>query len=213
MVRLRWVGPILIAGVALAGVSFGSGAEAAFRRGPETFLDSDDYRDGEEVVGVFLGDEEYARMIEGIEFRGIEFDWSWYQADYAKPRKPTRMLFRAADYGTVRVLPVQNDAPALVSDLEDEVRGVFVQAMERLGLRVVGDGEEAALELGVAIVDYKADSTYIFFANVDPFIELEIRLRDLATGEPLVLIRNQDHNSTPLLGAADTAAGVMRVLQ
>lgn len=188
-------------------------ASAALRRGPDSFLDSGDYRDGEEVVGVFLGDDEYARMIEGVEYRGVEFDWSWYQAEYAKPRRPTRLTFRVADYGTVRVLPVVNHAPAIAPGLEEEVRPLFVQAMERLGLRVVEDGEQAALELGVAIVDYKADSTYIFVANVDPFIELEVRLRDLSTGEPLVLIRNQDHNSTPVLGAGDTAAALMRVLQ
>jgi hypothetical protein len=189
-------------------------AEAGLlRRGPQTFLDSDDYRDGEEVVGVLLGDDEYALMIEGIEFRGIEFDWTWYKADYAKPRKPTRLLFRAADYGTVRVAPVTNHSPAVAPGVEEEVRELFVHAMERLGLRVAADGEEAALELDVAIVDYKADSTYIFVGNVDPFIELEVRLRETATGEPLLLVRNQDHNSTPVLGAADTAGALIRVLQ
>jgi hypothetical protein len=211
---MRSTQSLALLGRALAALLPAAAADAGLRRGgPATFLDSDDYRDGEEVVGVFLGDDEYGRMIEDVEFHGVGFDWTWYRADYAKPRKPARLLFRAADYGTVRVLPVANHAPALAPGLEEEVRGLFVQAMERLGLRVVGDDEEAALELGVAIVDYKADSTYIFFANIDPFIELEVRLRDTATGEPLVLIRNQDHNSTPALGAADTAAGLMRVLQ
>jgi hypothetical protein len=36
-----------------------AGLGAAFR-GPDSFLDSDDYRDGEEVVGVFLDESEYA---------------------------------------------------------------------------------------------------------------------------------------------------------
>jgi len=211
MARVR----LLVAcGLVLAALLPAASVGAAFRRGgPASFLDSDDYRDGEEVVGVFLTDGEYARMIEDVEYRGVGFDWTWYHAEYAKPRQPARLLFRAADYGTVRVPPVANHSPALAPGLEDEVRGLFVQAMERLGLRVVGDGEEAALALGVAIVDYKADSTYIFVANIDPFIELEVRLRDLATGEPLLLVRNQDHNRTPVEGAADTAAGVMRVLQ
>jgi hypothetical protein len=211
MAKRRW---ILSLSLCIAAASWGSGAEGGLRRGgPKTFLDSDDYRDGEEVVGVLLSDDEYGKMIEDVEFRGLDFDWTWYHADYAKPRKPTRLLFRAADFGTVRVLPVANHAPALAPGLEEEVRELFVQAMERLGLRVVGDGEEAQLELAVAIVDYKADSTYIFVATVDPFIELEVRLRDTASGQPLVLIRNQDHNSTPVLGAADTAAGLMRLLQ
>lgn len=201
--------------LALLAIAFlaATGADAGPRRGPESFLDSDDYRDGEEVVGVLLGDDEYARMLEGIEFRGIEFDWAWYKADYAKPRKPTGLLFRAADYGTVRVPPVTNHSPALAPGVEEEVRELFVHAMERLGLRVAGDGEEAALELDVAIVDYKADSTYIFVAYVDPFIELEVRLRNTATGEALLLVRNQDHNSTPVQGAADTAGALIRILQ
>lgn len=205
--------PFLLGNVLLVALLSSVDVSAAFRRGPESFLDSDDYRDGEEIVGVFLGDEEYARMVEGVEYRGIEFDWTWYRANYRKPTRPTRLEFRVADYGTVRVLPVINRAPALAPGIEEEVRELFVQAMGRLGLEVVGEGEAAALELGVAIVDYKADSTYIFIANIDPFIELEVRLRDTDTGEPLVLIRNQDHNSTPVLGAGDTAAGLMRVLQ
>jgi hypothetical protein len=189
-------------------------AGAAFRRGgPDTFLDSDDYRDGEEVVGVFLTDDEYGRMLEDVEFRGVDFDWVWYSAEYAKPRKPTRLLFRAADYGTVRVPPVTNHSPAIAPGLEEEVRELFVHALERLGLRVVADGEEAALELGVVIVDYKADRTYIYVAMIDPFVELEIRLRDTATGEPLVLIRNQDHGATPVQGAADSAGSLIRLLQ
>lgn len=210
MARLR---PLLACGLVLAALLPAAGAAAAFRRGPESFLDSGDYRDGEEVVGVFLTDAEYARMTEGVEYRGVEFDWSWYHAEYAKPGKPTRLLFRAADYGTVRVPPVVNHAPAVALGVEEEVRALFVNAMERLGLRVVGDGEPAALELGVAIVDYKADSTYIFVANLDPFIELEVRLLDTSTGEPLLLVRNQDHNRTPVQGAGDTAGGVIRVLQ
>lgn len=204
----------LVPGLLLALLLPAFDAGAAFRRrGPETFLDSDDYRDGEEVVGVFLTDDEYAKMIEEVDFRGVDFDWAWYKADYAKPRKPTRLLFRAGDHGTVAVLPVVNHAPVIAPGVEEEVRDLFVQAMERLGLRVVGEGEEAALELGVAIVDYKSDSTFIYVGRIDPFIELEIRLRDTASGEPLLLVRNQDHNSTPVLGAADSAGSLLRVLQ
>lgn len=211
MSRPRRTLPALLAG-ALALLSVDAGA-AFGRGGPDTFLDSDDYKDGEEIVGVFLTDEEYGRMLEDVEFRGVDFDWVWYKADYRKPRKPTELLFRAADYGTVRVLPVKNHSAAIAPGLEEEVRELFVHAMERLGLEVVGEGEEAGLELGVAIVDYKADRTYIYVGMVDPFIELEIRLRDTATGEALVLVRNQDHGSTPAQGAADSAGSLIRLLQ
>jgi len=77
----------------------------------------------------------------------------------------------------------------------DGVRVAFTLALEQLGLTVVKDG--APLEMCVAIVDIKRDSTYAYVATIEPFIELEVRLRDAKTGENLVLIRNQAHSTTP----------------
>ena len=101
----------------------------------------------------------------------------------------------------------------MVAGLEEEVGKYFAAALERLGLTVVGENAKADLELGVGIVDYKADKTYAYVAMIDPFIELEVRLRDLRAGRDLVLIRNQDHGNTPLEGAGDTAASLMLLLQ
>jgi hypothetical protein len=82
-----------------------------------------------------------------------------------------------------------------------------------MGLEVAKDGAAAELELGIAVVDLKRDSTYIYFGNVDPFIELEVRLRDTARGENLILLRNQAHSKTPedaALNYADTLVKFLR---
>lgn len=192
----------------------GSARRSTGSRGGDTFLNSDDYRDGEEIVDVFLTAPHYARMTEEFEYRGVEFDWAWVKGAYGG-RKGKQFLgpdFDIRGYSTIRV-SAQNFSPGLVPDLEDQVRPYFVEAMRRLGLTVVENNRDADLELGIAIVDFKSDQTYIFVAMLDPFIELELRLRDLRTGEDLMLVRNQDHNKTPVQGAGDTAASMMLVLQ
>lgn len=192
----------------------GSARRSTGSRGGDTFLDSDDYRDGEEIVDVFLTAPDYARMTEEFEYRGVEFDWAWVKGAYGG-RKGKQFLgpdFDIRGYSTIRVF-VQNFSPGLVPDLEDQVRPYFVEALKRLGLTVVDNNQDADLELGIAIVDFKSDQTYIFVAMLDPFIELELRLRNLRTGEDLMLVRNQDHNKTPVQGAGDTAASMMLVLQ
>jgi hypothetical protein len=78
----------------------------------------------------------------------------------------------------------------------DAVREAFTLAVEQMGLEVVKDGAPADLEFGVAIVDIKRDSTYAYVATIEPFIELEVRLRDVSAGENLLLLRNQAHSTT-----------------
>ncbi|MFP5285023.1 MAG: hypothetical protein ACLGI9_04730, partial [Thermoanaerobaculia bacterium] len=39
------------------------------------FVDSDDYKEGEEIVNVFLKEEDYRLMVEDIERNGEAFDW------------------------------------------------------------------------------------------------------------------------------------------
>lgn len=185
---------------------------ASARKG-KTFINSDDYEEGEEIVGTFLTDEDYSRMNEELEYHNVEFDWGWAKADYGKPGKVRALQFNVQDYQTVRVLPVLNQSMKVAPDIEEQVREVFVQAFQQLGLEVVGEGQSADLELGAAIVDYKSDSTYAFVAMIKPFIELEIRLTDADSGEKLLLIRHQDHNENPAQGAADTASDLIRFLR
>lgn len=181
--------------------------------GPETFIESDDYSDGDEVVGKLLVDDDYRKMIEGLEYHGVEFDWGWAKARGRKPKRPDALEFDLRAYRKIWIAPVTNPSMKIAPGLTEETFKVFAEAMRQLGLEVVAGAEDADLELLIAIVDYKADKTYAYVAMIDPFIELEIRLRDLRSGEDLVLIRHQDHNSTPLLGAADTAGDLARFLQ
>jgi hypothetical protein len=160
----------------------------------DTFIESDDYKEGEEIVGKFLKDDAYRKMAEEITRNGEEFDWGWVKAQ-GKPAKPKQLGFDFASYKTVAIPEVQNFAGiASGGELPGKVREAFVLAMKELGLEVAKEGQAADLELGLAIVDAKRDSTFIYFGNIQPFIEVELRLRVVSSGEDLVLLRNQSHS-------------------
>lgn len=198
------------------------------------FIESDDYKDGEEIVNVFLKADDYRMMIEDIERNGETFDWGWVKtaesaaqpaADDKKglkrfrgrgganPAEPKNLGFALSSYKTVSIPKVENHSGLIPPGVPDEVRESFAMAMKEAGLTVVDEGKKADLELKVAIVDYKSDSTYIYFANLDPFIELELRLRDVAAGENLILLRNQAHSSTPSSAALNYASTLLKFLR
>lgn len=188
----------------------------------DTYADSDDFKERKEIVNVFLHEPEYRLMVEDIERNDEEFDWGWVKTAEAKPPSapaqeekkgrfarllsylpkrggpdpatPGLLGFDLRSYGRVS-LSVQNFAGVVPEKTLDAVREAFTLALEQLGLVVVKDG--APLEMGVAIVDIKRDSTYAYVATIEPFIELEVRLRDPKTGENLVLLRNQAHSTSP----------------
>ncbi|KAB2965159.1 MAG: hypothetical protein F9K16_02615 [Thermoanaerobaculia bacterium] len=190
------------------------GSRSQTERAPRnTFLASDDYRDGEEVVGEFLGDADYAKMVEELERHNVEFDWSWVLAEGVTTNKVEALGLSLASYRSVYVPPVRNVSRKIAPRIEEEVHGVFTAAMRQLGLVLVEREEDADLTLGIAVVDYKSDGTYFYFGTADPFIELEIRLRDHRAEQDLLLVRHQDHNKTPALGAADTASDLLRFLR
>jgi hypothetical protein len=177
--------PLLIAALAVAPTPSFAGGH---------FIDSDDYKDGEEVVGKFLKDDAYSRMVEEITRNGEELDWGWVKAE-GKPAKPKKLGFDLAGYKTVSIPPVQNFAGLVgqQGDLPKKTQEAFAMAMQALGLEVV-EGKPANLELGLALVDAKRDSTYIYVGSIKPFVEIELRLRDVSSGEDLILLRNQAHS-------------------
>lgn len=201
------------------------------------FVDSDDYKEGDEIVNVFLKEDAYRLMVEDIERNGETFDWGWVKVAGAEPppaeepkkggvmgklrkgggggrgnpAEPKNLGFALSDYKTVSIPKVQNFAGMVPGDTPARVREGFVQAMETIGLTVV-DGR-ADLTLEVAIVDLKRDSTYIYFANVDPFIELELRLRDNKASENLILLRNQAHANSPEDAAFEYANTLLKFLR
>lgn len=177
----------------------------------DLFIESDDYKEGEEVVGKFLTDDDYRVMVEDIERNDIEFDWGWVKSPSKKPDRPKQLGFDLGSYSTVTVPEVPNHHRGIVSDeTPSEVHSALTQVMEQLGLEVVPSGGD--LEFSGAIVDYKKGSTNVFFARIDPFIELELRLRDTGSGEDLLLLRHQDHADTPEYGAVEIADKLIRFL-
>lgn len=161
--------------------------------GNDTFIQSDDYKDGEEVVGKFLQDDDYKIMTEEFERNDQEFDWGWAKAQ--KPAKPKNLLFDVKTIKTVAIPKPQNFAGLIANNLVDPVAENAKLFAQEMGWTVVAEGEAADAELAMAIVDAKADRTYAVVAMVDPFIELEVRLT--IGGEKVLLIRNQAHSNSP----------------
>lgn len=182
----------------------------------KTFINSDDYEEGDEIVGVFLTDDDYRIMVDDLERRDQEFDWGfaltagWQPGQ--KPRQEAKNLgFDLADYATIRIPAVENFAGIMQDDELEEVRDAFVLAAEQLGLEVV-DGA-ADLELAVGIVDVNREGGGFGIFKVDPFIEMEFRLRDLGGDRDLLLIRHQKHSETPGGSALATANTLVQFLR
>ena len=55
----------------------------------EFFNASDDYQDGEEIVNVFLKEDDYRLIVEDIERNGESFDWGCVKTSQNSPSAPT----------------------------------------------------------------------------------------------------------------------------
>lgn len=206
----------LIPALALAFGILVAGSSASFAA--DVFIESDDYREGEEITGVFLTDEHYRVMVEDLERRGQDFDWGWVltaggSPDRAHKKKVKDLGFSISDYGTVRVPEVENFAGIVRDEELEEIRDAFVLAAEQLGLEVVGTGGAADLELAVAIVDVNREGGGFGIFKIDPFIEMEVRLRDLGAERDLILIRHQKHSEEPEGSALETANMLVQFLR
>jgi hypothetical protein len=202
--------------LALAAALLLAGGPAAFAA--DTFIKSEDYEEGEEITGVFLTDEHYGVMVNDLERRGQGFDWGWVLTPGGSPdrthkKEPKELGFSISDYATIRIPEVQNFAGIMKDEELAQVRDAFVLAAEQLGLEVVGTGGEADLELAVAIVDVNREGGGFGIFKVDPFIEMELRLRDLAGDRDLMLIRHQKHSEDPEGSALETANMLVQFLR
>lgn len=210
---LPFLAALLSSGCASLGGDAGEGGGFFSGLGqPDTFINSGDYKDGEEIIGVVLGDEDYTLMIADIERNGSDFNWGWVKATDGKPAKPKTLAFDITEYRRVRIPAVVNKSMKVAPGIEDSVHEALSQAMALLDLEVVDD-DSADLELEVAVVDYKSDSTFIWVATLDPFLELEGRLRAVESGETLFLFRHQEHGGTPAAAAGDTAGQIAGFLR
>lgn len=160
----------------------------------EKFIQSDDYKEGDEVVGKFLVDADYQRMVDDVERHDEEFDWVYIAAE-GRPTSPKALKF-ALQGKKVFVAEVQNFAGLVAKNLPPAIAENFGEAFKVLGATLVTEAAGADYELGIAIVDADPEgggwAPYV--GRIDPFVELEIRLRDLAGQQDLLLIRNQAHS-------------------
>lgn len=185
-------------------------------RAGASFLESDDYREKKEAVGVFLKEDDYRLMVEDIERNGEVFDWGWVETAAAPsggggqsdPARPENLGFSLRSYKTVSIPTVENFAGLLQPKTADTVRESFVQAMQAERLEVTDD--KADLELAIAIVGYEKDSK---FGRRAPFIGLELRLKETTSERNLVLLRSRAHGTTPTDAAFNYASALLKFLR
>lgn len=161
----------------------------------DVFTKSDDYKEGEEVVGKFLKDEDYKLMVDDVERNEVDFDWLWVKTADGKLKSKVKNLgFDLAAMKTISIPEVKSLHKGMIpAGFADKVRESLVSGAKELGLEVVASGGE--VELAAALVDYKQDSTFVYFGNVKPFIELEMKLT-AKSGEVLARIRHQAHGDS-----------------
>lgn len=178
-----------------------------------TFLKSSDYKDGEEVVKVFLMDEDYGKMIDDVERNDVDLDWAWVKtADGKMKAEPKKLGFDLSTAKTVLIPEVKKFHRGMVpAEVLAAVRDSLSQAFKELGIDTVAKGGDLTFE--AVLVDYKKDGTFTPFGGIQPFVEVEARLKDNRSGEIWMLIRDQSHGDGAEGAAFNFADSIIRFVQ
>lgn len=204
----------------------------------DTFIDSDEYEDGDAAVNKFLTDVDYRIMFEDLERHDTKFDWAWWPGppateslQHAKPKQgrlrglfrsrgsrkqPTGSLgFRVDDYHSVHVPPVQNYAGICPKEHLEQIRDAFVEAAIALNLRDAGSEQSAELIVELALIDQMRSDVHVpvYGIRVQPFIEMVLRLAERSTGARLLLARHRRHGRDHLETALNYADDPVRFLR
>ena len=204
----------------------------------DTFLQSDDFKEGEEVVNVFLKEDDYAIMVEEWMRNGQEFDWAWaltpgWAAPAAAPAesggglrgrlrgrsgpkldpRPKQLGFAISDFKTAYVAPVANHAGIVKPEELAQVHDALVQAIGEMGLAPAESAEAADLVLESALVEVNREGGGFGLIQIQPYIEMELRLRDRAGDRDLFLARTQKHAPSAFDAALTLASQVVLVLR
>ena len=203
----------------------------------DTFLESDDYKEGEEVVNVFLKEGDYAIMVEEWTRNGQEFDWAWaltpgWAAPAAAPAeggglrgrlrgrsgpkldaRPKQLGFALSDYKTVYVAPVANHAGIVKPEELEQVHDALLQAVAEMGLAPAASAADADLVLESALVEVNREGGGFGLIQVQPYLELELRLKERAGDRNLFLARTQKHAPNAFDAALTLASQVVLVLR
>ncbi|MGE0641164.1 MAG: hypothetical protein AB7G12_02300 [Thermoanaerobaculia bacterium] len=179
----------------------------------DSFLKSDDYKDGEEVVKVFLMDDDYARMIDDVERNDVDFDWAWVKTPNGKMKDKVKQLgFDLSGARTISIPQVRKFAKGMVpAAVLTAVRDNLAQGFSEMGLETVASGGDLTFE--AVLVDYKKDSTQVLFAMIQPFIELEGRLTDNRSKDVWLVVRDQVHGDDAETAAFNFADNLTRFLK
>ncbi len=209
-------------------------------RADDSFLQSDDYKEGEEVVNVFLKEADYAIMVEDFARNGQEFDWAWaLTPGWAAPAAPAadagggglrgrlgrrssgpkldpnpkQLGFSLSDYKTAYVAPVGNFAGIVRDEEIEQIHDALLEAVKEMGLQPAGSAASADLILESALVDVGREGGGFGYIQIDPFIEMEIRIKERAGDRNLFLARTQKHAGNAFDAALTLASQVALVLR
>ncbi|MEZ5313703.1 MAG: hypothetical protein R2862_08665 [Thermoanaerobaculia bacterium] len=200
--------PFLLAATLVATLAFPLATSAS-----DTFIKSDDYKEGEEVVKVFLMDDDYVRMIDDVERNDVDFDWAWVKTPNGKMKDKVKQLgFDISSARTISIPEVRKFAKGMVpTAVLKAVRDNLEQGFGEMGLKTVASGGDLTFE--AVLVDYKKDSTQVLFAMIQPFIELEGRLTDNRSKEVWLVVRDQVHGDDAETAAFNFADNLTRFLK
>lgn len=216
------------------------GAVTGTARAADSFLESDDYEEGEAIHSVFLKEDDYRIMVDDIERNDTSFDWGWvltpgfqdagpppadtrHKALRWIPRRSTQKLVQAPrqlafdlrDYRTIYIPPVENFAGIMKEELLASVRDSFIEAAKMFELEVVTERPTSGLELRLATLDQMRDvaNVPVYGIRVQPFLLIELELIDLDTGQKLVLLRNRKHGNSVAEAALNFADDFVKFLR
>lgn len=193
------------------------GIALPFPLAAETFIQSDDYGEDDEIVGKHLADDDYRIMIDEIERNGAELDWGWaltpdWEEQHRTDRTPKQLAFSFSSFKTVHV-PEPRDLMSLSDDEVGAVHEALMGAMEAVGLEVVEDPAAADLVLSAAVVDMDREGGGYSWVQIEPFVEVEMRLTERAAKRDLVLLRHQSHAYDTIDAARQLGTDLARFLR
>lgn len=182
----------------------------------ETFLDSDEYGEDDEMVGKFLGDKDYRLLVDDVTRNGAELDWCWALTPDtdAKRRSSTRLKklgFSFSSYRTVAVIKPANLVGLSRMEI-DAVHDSLQGAMESVGLELVDDPGAADLVLEAAVVDMNRDYAGYGWIYIEPFVEVELRLHE-SSGKDLLIARHQIHGGNTIVASMNLGSELARFLR
>jgi hypothetical protein len=175
-----------------------------------SFLDSNDYRSDDAVVGALLTDDDYAKMIADVVHLEGKLDWAWVPG-LGSARKLESLGFSVDDYSSVLV-----QSPTLHTEeggewLPDRAHEVLMIGCQRLGWKPADDGDLVLATAIVGATDADGFGPVKFFnATNRHSIVFEFRLTDAGSGETRLVAREQV-DSANMVGAI--WRGVTRLVQ